>query len=276
VRRLLPFILVPVLLSACGNDEVSLSYPLEPGPPLRYGLELEAEIVRTLAGETSEETVVATFIASHQVVETFPEGGARALMSLEPTTLVVDGEEASVGPRREFVVRLGIDGRVLEIESGAGETAEPLAQVGIERLLPRLRPVLPGGPAGLGDTWSSSAEYRDDAGSFSLELRSRLVALGLTDGIRGALVRTTYVSPVDRVERFANASADVDGEDVGVQESWFALDGYLVRSVGDSVGRYRVTFRPPGGEAGLGAVEGTLEVRLHTEMRLIGYSTPSA
>jgi hypothetical protein len=57
---------------------------------------------------------------------------------------------------------------------------------------------------------------------------------------------------------------------VGAQEAWFSLDGFLVRSAGDSVGSYRVTFSPPGeGETGLAPVEGSLTVRMHTEMTLL-------
>jgi hypothetical protein len=61
---------------------------------------------------------------------------------------------------------------------------------------------------------------------------------------------------------------------VGAQEAWFALDGFLVRASGDSVGSYRVTFTPPGGEVGLQPVQGALVVRLHTEMELLSEGRP--
>jgi hypothetical protein len=77
-----------------------------------------------------------------------------------------------------------------------------------------------------------------------------------------------YTSPVQRREIFANAVADIEGRDIGTQEAWFALDGFVVLVSGDSVGRYRVLFRPPGGEAGA-PVRGRINVRLHTEMRLV-------
>jgi hypothetical protein len=82
-------------------------------------------------------------------------------------------------------------------------------------------------------------------------------------------VRTTYESPVDRQEVFQNAVAHMEGTDVGAQEAWFALEGFLVRATGDSVGSYRVTFTAPGGVTGLSPVEAGLVVRLHTEMRLL-------
>jgi hypothetical protein len=56
---------------------------------------------------------------------------------------------------------------------------------------------------------------------------------------------------------------------VGAQQAWFSLDGFLIRATGDSVGTYRVTFRPPEGELGVTPVEGALVVRLHTEMELL-------
>jgi hypothetical protein len=91
----------------------------------------------------------------------------------------------------------------------------------------------------------------------------------VVDGHRSALVRTTYESPVDREEVFQNAVARMEGTDVGAQEAWFALNGFLVRASGDSVGSYRVTFTAPGGEVGLSPVEAGLVVRLHTEMHLL-------
>jgi hypothetical protein len=158
---------------------------------------------------------------------------------------------------------------VTEIESASGAPPEVLAPVGIDRLLPRLRPVLPPGPVLTGDRWGSDLDVTDETGSLSLDVSSRLSALGLAGGRRAALIRSSYTSPVSRRETFANAIADIDGRDVGAQEAWFALDGYLVRASGDSVGDYDVTFRPPGGDAGVGSVTGTLAVELHTEIELL-------
>jgi hypothetical protein len=139
---------------------------------------------------------------------------------------------------------------------------------GLELLWPRMGPDLPGTPVAPGATWRSQTEFTDENGRFSLSTTSRLTQLGITDGREAALVRTTYESPVDRQETFANAVAEVTGTDVGAQEAWFSLDGFLVRASGDSVGSYQVTFRPPGGEVGA-PVEGSLVVRMHTEMQLL-------
>jgi hypothetical protein len=191
-------------------------------------------------------------------------------MSLDPVSLVVDGAAQNVGPGQSFLVTLGEDGEVVTIEDAStGETAEPLELVGIERLLPRLRPVLPDGPVGVGDAWSAQTDFDDVDGSFSLSTSSRLERLGTAQGHEAALIRTTYSSPVDRREAFANAEADLAGRDVGAQAAWFALDGFLVQAIGDSVGRYRVTFRPPGGDDTVAPVQGSLVVSLHTEMTLV-------
>lgn len=256
-------------LAACGDDRVTLSYGTRAGRRLAYRLALTADIDRTLSGQTRRQVVEASFRAEQEVVETLPGGEARARMTLRPESLVVDGRAQTVGSPQEFLVTLGEDGRIVEIGEPTGAGAEPLEQVGIERLLPRLRPVLPGHPVSPGDSWRSESEFEDEAGRFSLSLRSRLAALGVAAGRRSALVRTTYASPVARTEIFANAVADIDGRDVGTQEAWFALDGFLVRASGDSVGRYRVVFRPPGGETGVAPVEGALRVRLHTDMGLL-------
>ncbi|HJV04776.1 MAG TPA: hypothetical protein VJ868_05890 [Actinomycetota bacterium] len=267
--------LAVVLAAGCADDRVDLGYTLEPGRRLEYRLLLEARVVRTLEGETREQSVRATFLAGQEIVEPLPGGGARALFSLRPESLAVDGRPVEPGQPQEFEVDLGPDGRVVAIarpaEAGApGEDApEAVAALGIERLLPRLRPVLPGEPVRAGERWTSSTRFTDEDGEFSLALESRLERLGVEDGYRAAMVRTTYVSPVDRRETFVNAVADVEGTDEGVQEAWFSLDGFLIRSIGDSVGRYRVTFRPPGGEAGLAPVGGALTVNLHTELELV-------
>ncbi len=189
-------------------------------------------------------------------------------MSLTPESLVVDGRNVEPGPDQEFGIELAADGRVVGI-TGEPEGPGALGEVGIERLLPRLRPVLPGHPVRPGDTWRSTTEFTDDSGTFSLFASSRLRQLGVIDGHSSALVRTTYESPVDRAEVFQNATARMEGVDVGAQEAWFALDGFLVRATGDSVGTYQVTFTAPGGEVGLAPVEAGLVVRLHSEMRLL-------
>jgi hypothetical protein len=173
------------------------------------------------------------------------------------------------GPAQVFTVALGMDGRVVAVQESAADPGEPLQPVGLERLLPRLRPVLPGRPVSPGEAWRSRTRFQDEQGRFSVDAISRLAQLGVTDGYQTALVRTTYRSPVAREETFANAVADIVGKDVGAQEAWFALDGFLVRSSTDSVGTYQVTFRPPGGEPGVAPVAGSLVVRLHTEMELV-------
>lgn len=268
-RSVLPVLLVLLAATGCAEERVSLAYHLEEGRRIRYSLVIEADMVRTLGEETRRQQIEAAFRVGQEVIERLPDGAVRALMTLDPISLEVDGEAQTVGPGQEFLVTLAPGGRVREVERARGAASEPLALVGIERLVPRLRPVLPRGPVALGEAWTSDSRLTDEDGTFTVEARSRLAELGTTDGFRAALVRTTYTSPVDRRETFANAAADLNGRDVGTQEAWFALDGFLVRAVGDSVGRYRVTFRPPGGEAGLAPVEGRLTVRVHTEMRLV-------
>ena len=268
MRRLLVPLTVSLLLSACASDRVPLEYRIEPGRRLEHRLVLHADITRTLQGQTRREQVVATFRAAQEVLTALESGGAEATVSLVPESLEIDGRAVDPGPDQEFGVELAPDGRVVAI-TGGGRTEEALGPVGLERLLPRLRPVLPGHPVRPGDSWRSDTEFVDESGAFSFSASSRLRQLGYVDGHRSALVRTTYESPVDRQEVFQNAVARMEGTDVGAQEAWFALDGFLVRATGDSVGSYRVTFTPPGGEVGLSPVEAGLVVRLHTEMRLV-------
>lgn len=270
MRRLLACLLASLLLLvACADDRVTLAYELEPGRQLQYQLRLRAEIIRTIGGVRRSEDVEATFLSTQVIGAPLATGGAEATVTLVPESLAVDGRPVDVGAPQEFVVNLGEDGRVLAIQKSGAADAEALDPVGIERLLPRLRPVLPGTPVTTGQTWASATILDDESGRFSLSSRSRLAQLGLAGGREAALVRTTYVSPVDRQEEFANAVAEMEGRDIGAQEAWFALDGFLISAEGDSVGTYGVTFTPPGSEAGLGPVQGSLVVRLHTEMLLL-------
>lgn len=263
-----------LLITACAPHQVTLSYNSVDGDILSYRLELDAEIDRTLSGETRHELVAAIFRIQQEVLDILPGGRARARLTLQPHSLLVNGTTRRVGPAQEFVVTVRANGRVLSIEDSRGEATEELAPVGIERLLPRLQPVLPGRPVAPGDSWRAASAFEDASGRFSLALRSRLAALGQARGHHAALVRTTYTAPVERREIFANAVADIDGRDVGTQESWFALDGFLVRASGDSIGQYRVVFRPPGGGVGVAPVQGRLHVRLHTDLRLSRQTVP--
>lgn len=269
MRRALPlFFLLSLLLAACGDPRIALSYRLEEGRSLEYRLTLVADISRTLEGRNREQRVQAAFRLGQQIIETLPEG-ARARMSLVPLELFVDRRSEPVGEPQEFIVTLGPAGEIVALDEAVGAVPEPLELVGIERLLPRLRPVLPEGPVEQGDEWSATTELRDEDGSFSLEARSRLAELGRTAGTDTALVRTIYASPVDRREVLANAVAEIEGRDVGTQEAWFSLGGLLIRASGDSVGRYRVSFSPPRAEGEIAPVAGRLVVRLHTELELI-------
>lgn len=270
MRRLigLPLALL-ALLSACAEPSVRLAYHLDEGRTLQYRLRLEADILRTLQEETREERVEATFRAGQQILEELGDGRTEARMTLDPVSLTVDGEPAATGASQEFLVTLGPDGEVVGVREVTEGGAEELAPVGIERLLPRLRPVLPETSVELGATWTGATQVQDEDGTFSLASSSRLAGLGRLSGEPAALVRTTYTSPVDRREVFANAVANLAGRDVGTQEAWFSLDGFLIRSRGDSVGRFRVRFRPPGGDVGIPPVRGNLQVRLHSVMELV-------
>ena len=268
LRRLLASLSL-LAVTACAPHQVALSYRSKDGDLLSYHLELNAEIDRTLSGQTRHEFVEATFRIQQEVLDVLPGGRTRARMTLLPQSLRVNGTTRSVGRAQEFVVTARADGRIVGIEEGLGEPTEELEAVGIERLLPRLQPVLPGHAVAPGDTWRSASALEDPNGRFSLALQSRLAALGTARGHASALLRTTYTSPVERREIFANAVADIGGSDVGTQEAWFSLGGFLVRASGDSVGRYRVLFRPPGEEVGVAPVRGRIQVRLHTEMRLV-------
>jgi hypothetical protein len=269
VRRAALLLLVVAILPACRTDQVPLSYRLEPGLRLEHRLTLQAELTRTLSGRTRRQDIEASFRATQEILGPAEGGGAEATVSLVPEGLEVNGQAVELGPAQAFTVRLAADGRVTAVQAAPGQEAEALDPVGIERLLPRLRPVLPGRPVSPGDTWTSTTDFTDEQGRFSLTTRSRLAQLGVVHGRNAALVRTTYESPVDRQEVFATAVADMDGVDLGAQEAWFSLDGYLLRAVGDSVGTYRVTFLPPAGEEGLAPVRGALVVRLHLEMDLL-------
>jgi len=272
VRTRSAFLFLLLSLPACEPDQVTLSYGTQPGRRLAYRLSLNADIDRTLSGETRRQTVEASFVAEQTILSGGVGGTARARMVLRPRALVVDGRPQEVGIPEPFDVALGKDGRIVRIERGDREAQgddESLAPLGLDRLLPRLRPVLPGRPVGPGDRWRSISTFNDEAGTFTLSLRSRLDRLGRIADRDAALVRTTYESPVRRREIFANAVTDIDGEDVGAQAAWFALDGFLVRATSDSVGTYRVVFRPPGERTGVAPVEGALTVQLHTEVELM-------
>jgi hypothetical protein len=269
VRRVPAIVLAAVLLGACADDRVPLRYGLETGRILQYELSLQADVTGTVGGQRRTQTLTAGFGVTQEILEPLDGGGVAARMTLAPRSLSVNGVPADPGPAQKFDVDLGPDGRVVAIGETTGEPQQELAPLGIDRLLPRLRPVLPGIEVTAGETWSSRTDFGDASGSFSISTESRLAELGTVRGYRAALVRTTYRSPVNRRETYANAQADLAGTDIGAQEAWFALDGFLIRALGDSVGTYRVTFRPPEGELGVTPVEGRLVVRLHTRMELI-------
>ncbi|MCA1726605.1 MAG: hypothetical protein LC722_02815, partial [Actinobacteria bacterium] len=157
-RRLVALSLALLAATGCATDRVALRYRLEAGRILHYRLSLQADVRRTLSGEPGQQRLSAAFDTSQTVLELLPQGRARARITLEPRSLTVDGREATPGPDQEFVVVLSPDGSVIEVESSSGAPPEVLAPVGIDRLLPRLRPVLPTGPVSPGDHWGSDLD----------------------------------------------------------------------------------------------------------------------
>src|SRR5919108_56206 len=104
----------------CGSDRVPLTYRLDPGVRLEHRLTLQASVIRTLAGETRTEEILATFRASQEVVGPSSQGGVEAAISLVPEGLEVNGRPVDLGPAQEYAVQLAPDGRVVAVEAAAG------------------------------------------------------------------------------------------------------------------------------------------------------------
>lgn len=239
---------------ACEDPAIRLTYRPTVGTKSSYELTVTSSSTTRLEGEPTDSRHDSFILRSDQEVKD-AEPGTDAQVAVR---LSGSGQDP-----RNFVVRLDRGGQLATVETVEGQvpTAE-LGNLGISEILPSAAGALPTKALRPGDRWKISQSLRiGDAAAGQLVGWGRLASLGVSDGVKQAVVDTEVALPVDRttISETGGTIRLVGSVRTVMKVTQRVKDGVVLRATARSVGRYKVTLSAPTLDGGP-PVEGTLTV----------------
>ena len=255
-------VVAAMLVSACSDPAIRLSYRPRVGTRSAYELRVATATTTQLEGETAQKRNDAFVLRSDQLVRR-AEPGADAQVAVR---LSGAGQEA-----RDFVVRFDRAGQLATVETVEGVPSAALGNLGISELLPSAAGALPRDALRPGDRWRISQLLR--IGSLPagrLVGWGRLASLGVSKGTKLAVVDTEVALPVDRTTALeTGGTSRLEGS---VRTTMHVVqrvtDGVVLQARAHSVGNYKVTLFPPAELAGP-PVSGTLKVTVSSTTKAV-------
>lgn len=238
---------------ACDDPAVTLTYHPAVGAKTSYELRVDTSTTTKLDGQPTSARTDSFVLQSDQTVR----AAARGSDTRVKVVLRGDGQRT-----RTFVVRLDRAGQLATVETVEGVPAASLGDLGISELLPSAAGALPRRRLRPGDRWRISQLLRlGDDPAARLVGRGRLTSLGVSNGVKQAIVDTEVALPVNRT------TTGETGETIRLVGSVRTVmkvtqrvrDGVVLAARARTVGRYDVTLFPPTIDGGP-AVRGTLTV----------------
>jgi hypothetical protein len=239
--------------AACNDPAVRLTYRPTVGTRTVYKLRVRTSSITNLEGQPRQSRNDAFVLRSDQRVRAARPGG--------DTQVAVRLTGAGQGARN-YMVRLDRAGQLATVETVEGVPTASLGNLGISELLPSAAGALPQSPLRPGGRWKISQLLRIGA-----EPAGRLVgwghlaSLGVSGGVKQAVVDTEVALPVDRTTLAdSGATIKLQGAVRTVMHvTQRVRDGVVIAARARSVGRYNVTLSPPSIDGGP-PVTGTLTV----------------
>jgi hypothetical protein len=260
VARLV-LVLIVLLLGGCRSDRVNLEYSYEPGSELEYELVATARSIWDIGGE-GEGSYEVTFEVT-ETVESRNEEGAVIDITLAPVDVVERGlPSPGTGPRN-FSLRVGPSGEVLEILSVDGVPAQSLDPDQLV-FIGTYRPPLALDPVRLRDTWRSRQEVQVGPIFQQVDTLGTLESLD-RDGA-GKFARIDYVGegPLSFTTTLPQGTAELTGSAKTTTGAVFDLDDGVLRSSDSTTrGTFEVRVVPALGGAPL---TGTLDFELNLDL----------
>lgn len=244
---------------SCAEDTVRISFRPSEGARYVYIVDVESQSATRIGDEDPTRTENSfELLAQHRVQSTGPNG------SEVEVTLRSAGEQ---GPARELLVRLDRGAQLTEVIEVEGLPAEVLGELGLSEIFPAAVAAPPDRALEPGATWQIKAPVQVTGSPRETLIGSgRLVELDVRNGVRVAVVRTTFRLPVSRRTEGNNSTRELEGIQVTRSTTTYDLaDGSVVEAVAVTTGNFTVALAPPQGADGP-TLSGTLdvEVRSHT------------
>ncbi len=260
-RGLLVAAALALMGTACLEDTVRLSFQPRPGDRYSYRVEVEAEAVATVTGESPRRTETKNvFEAEQSVIDADPTG----------TRVQVRLNELG-GLPRNFVVRLDRAAQLAEVQSIEGLPASALGGLGLSEIFPAAAGAPPDRPLSPGSRWTIDEPVQLASPEFSrLAGQGRLAKLGVIDGRDVATVVSTYRLPVRRTAQERRSKLELSGsQDTNASTTYDLRDGSVVSVEARTNGTYGVMLLPPDGTPGA-PIPGTLTVEVRSVTRRVG------
>lgn len=225
-------------LAACDDPAVRLTYRPTVGTKTAYELRVQTSTMTKLEGQPTNARTDSFVLRSNQKVKGKPGSNTQV-----EVVLTGDGQRT-----RTYMVRLDRAGQLATVETVEGVPASSLGNLGISELLPSAAGALPRRALRPGDRWRISQLLRlGDEAAGRLVGRGRLTSLGVSDGVKQAIVDTEVALPVDRT------TTGETGETIHLVGSVRTVmkvtqrvkDGVVLAANARSVGRYDITLSPP-------------------------------
>jgi hypothetical protein len=257
-RRLLPLtLLLPLSLTACRSDTVSLEYHFPEGVT-EYRLEASGS-ARWDIGEGGEGSYRVVFDVTERVRE---DNGETAVVevTMSPVSVEEDGLPAPGSGDRSFALRLDRYGgvpEVLEVEGVDAATLDPDELI----FIGTYRPTLPLDPVELGGEWDSERVFEIGRVFQEIGARGKLESLYLDED--GPVAELAYKGegPLEWTTELPQGLAELTGSGTTRQHASFDIEGGTLReATSATLGTFEVRVVPRSG-AGT-PLTGTLELDL--------------
>lgn len=240
-RRLRALTSSLLLLAACRPDTVDLAYRFAEGER-QYRLEAEIESSWDI-GESGAGSCHVVLDVSENVLEGDEEG---AVVEVEMTPAQVDEDGLGCPRGGAFELKIGSNGRVLEVLEVDGVDARELAQEEVA-FIGTYRPTLPESPVGLGDVWQSAPQ--PEVGSLAqLPTRGELDSLYMDD--RGPVAELSFAGsgPLEWQTQLPQGTAGLGGSATTRGEARFDIErGVLLAATSTLRGDFDVRVQPSSG-----------------------------
>jgi hypothetical protein len=245
-----------VLLVACRDDTVRISFTPQAGARYRYDVRVRA-VTRSTIADAAPRHSVDDFVlhAEHRVVR----------VGSGDTELEVKLSIPDVG-ERTFTAQFDRGAQLSRIDSIEGVPAAALGQLGLSEILPGAAGAPPQRALAPGDRWAIDSPAGVIGGGGSrLKGQGRLMSLGVVRGRDVATIESRYRLPVKRTTTSGEATIELDGTQTTVVQLVRALgDGAVESAKATTKANYRVTLTPPAGSTGA-PLTGRLTVEVKSE-----------